>query len=94
MPVKAGHVPWPEFVLRPRDFATIGDHPTWAIMRLGFRGRSTYPGHDEVTRLGRHSAAERAWREALRLTTARADREFLRRRLAACRPDGGESATE
>src|SRR5438046_728182 len=44
-------------------------------------------------RLGRHCAAERAWREALRLTTARADREFLRRRLALCRPDGGEPAT-
>jgi RNA polymerase sigma-70 factor (ECF subfamily) len=43
-------------------------------------------------RLGRHSAAERAWREALRLTTARADREFLQRRLAVCRPDGGEPA--
>jgi len=34
-------------------------------------------------RLGQHSAALRAWREALRFTTARADREFLRRRLAA-----------
>ena len=50
-----------------------------------------YPGWHTVTgelhfRLGRHSAAERAWREALRLTTARADREFLRRRLAVCRP--------
>jgi RNA polymerase sigma-70 factor (ECF subfamily) len=45
-------------------------------------------------RLGRHSAAERAWREALRLTTARADQEFLRRRLAVCRPEGGEPAAE
>lgn len=36
-------------------------------------------------------AAERAWREALRLTTARADREFLCRRLAACWPEGGEA---
>jgi predicted RNA polymerase sigma factor len=45
-------------------------------------------------RLGRHAAAERAWREALRFTTARADREFLRRRLAVCRPDRGEPATE
>ena len=45
-------------------------------------------------RLGRHSAAERAWREALRFTTARADREFLRRRLAVCRPDGGEPARD
>ncbi len=44
-----------------------------------------YPGWPTVIgefhfRLGRHSATERAWREALRLTTARADREFLRRR--------------
>ncbi len=57
-----------------------------------------YPGWHAVIgelqfRLGRHFAAERAWREALRLTTARADREFLCRRLAVCRPDGGESAT-
>jgi predicted RNA polymerase sigma factor len=54
-----------------------------------------YPGWHAVIgelhfRLGRHSAAERAWREALRFTTARADREFLRRRLAVCRPDGGD----
>lgn len=41
-------------------------------------------------RLGRHAFAERAWREALRLTTARADQEFLRRRLAACRPEEDE----
>jgi len=58
-----------------------------------------YPGWHAVIgelhfRLGQHSAAERAWREALRLTTARADREFLRRRLAVCRPDGGEPAAE
>ena len=58
-----------------------------------------YPGWHAVIgelhfRLGRHSAAERAWREALRFTTARADREFLRRRLAVCRPDGDEPATE
>ncbi len=58
-----------------------------------------YPGWHAVIgelhfRLGRHSAAERAWREALRLTTARADREGLRRRLAVCRPNGGELATE
>jgi RNA polymerase sigma-70 factor (ECF subfamily) len=45
-------------------------------------------------RLGHHAAAGRAWREALHLTTARADREFLLRRLAVCRPDGGGSATE
>jgi hypothetical protein len=45
-------------------------------------------------RLGRHAAAERAWQEALRFTTARADGEYLRPRLAACRPDGGEPATE
>jgi RNA polymerase sigma-70 factor (ECF subfamily) len=53
-----------------------------------------YPGWHVVIgelhfRLGRHSAAERAWREALRFTTPRADREFLRRRLAVCRLDGG-----
>jgi RNA polymerase sigma factor (sigma-70 family) len=36
-------------------------------------------------RLGQHSEAERAWQEAFRLTTAWADQEFLRRRLAACR---------
>jgi RNA polymerase sigma-70 factor (ECF subfamily) len=58
-----------------------------------------YPGWHAVIgelhfRLGRHSAAERFWREALRFTTARADREFLRRRLAVCRPDGGAPATE
>jgi predicted RNA polymerase sigma factor len=58
-----------------------------------------YPGWHVVIgelhfRLGRHSAAERAWREALRFTTARADREFLRRRLAVYRPEGGEPATE
>ena len=56
-----------------------------------------YPGWPTVIgefhfRLGQHSAAERAWREALRLTTSRADREFLHRRLAACRLDGGEPA--
>ena len=58
-----------------------------------------YPGWHTVIgelhfRLRRLSAAERAWREALRFTTARADREFLRRRLVVCRPDGGEPATE
>jgi RNA polymerase sigma-70 factor (ECF subfamily) len=58
-----------------------------------------YPGWHTVIgelhfRLGRHTAAERAWQEALRLTTARADREFLCRRLAACRPEGGEPAPE
>jgi RNA polymerase sigma factor (sigma-70 family) len=58
-----------------------------------------YPGWHMVIgelhlRFGRHSAAERAWREALRLTTASAEREFLLRRLAACRPDGGEPAPE
>lgn len=58
-----------------------------------------YPGWHTVIgelhfRLGRHSPAAHAWREALRLTTARADREFLRRRLAACRSEGGEPATE
>jgi len=58
-----------------------------------------YPGWHAVIgelhfRLGRLADAERAWREALHLTTARADQEFLRRRLAVCRPDGGEPATE
>src|SRR4029077_4507368 len=58
-----------------------------------------YPGWHAVIghlhfRLGGRAAAERAWREALRFTTARADREFLRRRLAVCRPDGGDPATE
>ncbi len=48
-----------------------------------------YPGWHAVVdelhfRLGRRSAAERAWREALLWTTAGADREFLRR-LADCR---------
>ena len=57
-----------------------------------------YPGWHVVIgelhfRLGRHSAAERAWREALRLATARADREFLNRRLALCQVDGSESTT-
>jgi RNA polymerase sigma-70 factor (ECF subfamily) len=56
-----------------------------------------YPGWHTVIgelyfRLGRHAAAERAWREALRFTTARADREFLHRRLAGCRADEGETA--
>ena len=51
-----------------------------------------YPGWHTVIgelhfRLGRRTAAELAWWEALRFTTARADREFLQRRLAACRPD-------
>jgi RNA polymerase sigma-70 factor (ECF subfamily) len=36
-------------------------------------------------RLGQHAAAERAWREALRWTSAGPDQEFLRRRLADCR---------
>jgi RNA polymerase sigma-70 factor (ECF subfamily) len=54
-----------------------------------------YPGWHTVIgelhfRLGQHAAAAHAWREALRLTTAGADRDFLRRRLAACRPDGDE----
>jgi RNA polymerase sigma-70 factor (ECF subfamily) len=60
---------------------------------------AAYPGWHVVIgefhfRLGRHAAAERAWREALRFTSARADREFLRRRLAVCRSDGGEPASE
>jgi RNA polymerase sigma factor (sigma-70 family) len=43
-------------------------------------------------RLNEHSAAERAWREALRFTTARADRDFLYRRLAVCPRGGGDPA--
>jgi RNA polymerase sigma-70 factor (ECF subfamily) len=58
-----------------------------------------YPGWHSVIgelhfRLGQHAAAGRAWREALHLTTARADREFLHRRLALCGPEGREPATE
>jgi len=54
-----------------------------------------YPGWHAVIgefhfRLGQHAPAASAWQEALRLTAARADQEFLRRRIAACRPDGGE----
>jgi RNA polymerase sigma-70 factor (ECF subfamily) len=46
-----------------------------------------YPGWQTVVgelqfRLGRYAAAAHAWQEALRTTTARADEEFLRRRLA------------
>jgi RNA polymerase sigma-70 factor (ECF subfamily) len=57
-----------------------------------------YPGWRAVQgelhfRLGQHAVAEAAWQEALRLTTARADREFLLRRLADCRSGGGEPAT-
>jgi RNA polymerase sigma-70 factor (ECF subfamily) len=56
-----------------------------------------YPGWQAVIgelefRLGRHAAAERAWRGALRLTTARAEREFLQRRLAACPQPRNETA--
>lgn len=59
---------------------------------------ASYPGWHAVMgelhfRLGQHSAAECAWRESLRLTTARADREFLHRRLAICL-NGGEPPTE
>ena len=58
-----------------------------------------YPGWHAVIgelhfRLGRHATAERAWREALRCTTARADQEYLRRRLADCRPDRSGPATD
>jgi predicted RNA polymerase sigma factor len=60
-----------------------------------------YPGWHAVIgefqfRLGRFSAAEHAWLEALRLTTARADWEFLRRRLEFLdirRREGTTSAT-
>ena len=55
-----------------------------------------YPGWYVVIgelyfRLNRHSEAERAWLKALRFTTAAADRDFLHRRLAVCRDNGGES---
>jgi RNA polymerase sigma-70 factor (ECF subfamily) len=58
-----------------------------------------YPGWHAVIgelhfRLGQLSAAERAWREALSCTSARADREFLIRRLASCRVNGVEPATQ
>ncbi len=58
-----------------------------------------YPGWHAVIgelhfRLGQHSAAERAWQEALCWTSAGADQEFLRRRLADCRRDGGKDGTE
>lgn len=43
-------------------------------------------------RLGRLSAAEQAWREALRLTSAAADQVFLRRRLDELRPGREEDA--
>jgi RNA polymerase sigma-70 factor (ECF subfamily) len=48
-----------------------------------------YPGWHAVIgefhfRLGQHSAAERAWQEALRFTSASTDQEFLRCRLADC----------
>ncbi len=57
-----------------------------------------YPPWHAVTgelhfRLGRHSAAERSWREALRFTTARADQEFLHRRLALCRGEESDPQT-
>jgi RNA polymerase sigma-70 factor (ECF subfamily) len=45
-------------------------------------------------RLGRLSVAEQSWREALRFSTARADQEFLRRRLAACRAESGDPAMQ
>jgi hypothetical protein len=44
-------------------------------------------------RLRQYPAAECAWQEALRSTPARADREFLLRRLGECQPDGNEPAT-
>jgi RNA polymerase sigma-70 factor (ECF subfamily) len=55
-----------------------------------------YPGWHAVIgelqfRLGRHAAAAHAWQQALHLTTARADQEFLRRRLAECVLDSRDS---
>ena len=58
-----------------------------------------YPGWHTVVgelhfRLGRYADAEQAWQHALGLTTARADREFLLRRLSACQSAGDEPTTE
>src|SRR5262249_45374605 len=68
-----------------------------------------YPGWHAVIgelhfRLGQHSSPPpplrhppppgRPWREPLRLTTPRAERDFLHPRLAVCWPKGGEPATE
>jgi hypothetical protein len=92
---------WEAFRQHCRRSLTIAWKSVWGC-------RSSFPvGEDRRTRRcsGRAAcprmefqhgprAAERAWRQALRFTTARADREFLRRRLAVCRPDGGEPATE
>jgi RNA polymerase sigma-70 factor (ECF subfamily) len=55
----------------PKDFVPT-DYPGWHAVIGEFHFR-----------LGQHAAAARAWQEALRLTTARADQEFLRRRLAS-----------
>ncbi|QEL15065.1 RNA polymerase sigma factor [Limnoglobus roseus] len=49
-----------------------------------------YPGWHAVIgelhfRLGQYDAAELAWREALRLSSASADQDFLSRRIAECR---------
>jgi RNA polymerase sigma-70 factor (ECF subfamily) len=57
-----------------------------------------YPGWHAVIgelhfRVGQHAAAAHAWQEALRLTTAGADQEYLRRRLAACQSDVSAPAT-
>ncbi len=54
-----------------------------------------YPGWHAVVgelhfRLGEHEDAAHSWREALRLTAARAEREFLERRLANCYVKKGE----
>jgi RNA polymerase sigma factor (sigma-70 family) len=57
-----------------------------------------YPGWHTVVgelhfRLGQYADAKRAWQHALGLTTARADREFLSRRLAACQLGGSDPIT-
>ena len=49
-----------------------------------------YPGWHAVLgefhfRIGQYTAAEHAWGEALRLTSASPDQKFLHRRLAECR---------
>jgi RNA polymerase sigma-70 factor (ECF subfamily) len=57
---------------------------------------SSYPGWQTVIgemhfRLGQYAAATKAWQEALRLTTARADQAFLRRRLESAISSSGDA---
>ncbi|WP_010582009.1 RNA polymerase sigma factor [Schlesneria paludicola] len=60
---------------------------------------ANYPGWYTVIgelhfRLGQNAAAKRAWQEALELTTAQADQDFLCRRIALCQSDNGRPADE